>query len=106
MSIFIVASSWGSATLQPMSIFIVASSWGSATPPTNAHLYSGLILGLCHSSNQWASLWWPHLGALPLLQPMSIFTASSWGSATPPTDKYFYAGLILRLCHSSNHPDP
>merc|ERR1712026_271198 len=75
-----------SLSLQPMSIFTVASSWGSATLPTNEYLYSGLILGLCHSSNQCVSLQWPHLGALPLLQPMSIFTvASSWGPATPPT---------------------
>ena len=37
----------------------MASSWGSATLPTNEYLYSGLILGLCHSSNQWVSLWRP-----------------------------------------------
>merc|ERR1712213_240526 len=88
-----------------------------ALPPTNEYLYGGLILGLCHSSNQCVSLqWphlgappplqpvsilqWPHLGALPLLQPMSIFTvASSWGSATLPTNKYLYSGLILGLCN-------
>merc|ERR1711963_496698 len=89
--------------LQPMSTFTVASSWGSATPPTNEYLYSGLILGLCHASNQCVSLQWPHLGALPLLQPMNIFTvASSWGSATPPTNEYLCSGLILGLCHFSN----
>jgi hypothetical protein len=28
-----------------MNMFIVASSWGSATLPTNEYVYSGLILG-------------------------------------------------------------
>ena len=70
--------------------------------PTNEYLHSGFILGLYHSSNRWLSFSWTHLGALPLLQPMSIFiVASSWGSATPPTNEYLYSGLILGLCHSS-----